>query len=108
MAPPTIEVKSPHVSDAFLASFLASDFDAADYFNQNLPALSPPNSASRGNLGRGALLSDIASQLQTQLSQINAQTSRVSNGLTRLTDDIVRSGGKLVYEVELLRGSTLR
>jgi hypothetical protein len=27
--------------------------------------------------------------------------------LTRLTDDIVRSGGKLVYEVELLRGEAL-
>jgi hypothetical protein len=52
-------------------------------------------------------LSDVAAQLQTLLSQINAQTSRVSNGLTRLTDDIVRSGGKLVYEVELLRGEIL-
>jgi hypothetical protein len=107
MATPSTEAKSPHVADAFLASFLTPHFDAADYFNQNLPALSASNTAARGTLGRNAPLSDLASQLQALLSQINAQTSRVSNGLTRLTDDIVRSGGKLVYEVELLRGEVL-
>jgi hypothetical protein len=107
MAPLSDEAKSSHVADVFLAPFLTSEFDAADYFNQSLPALSASNAGARGTLGRNAPLSDIASQLQALLSQINAQASRVSNGLTRLTDDIVRSGGKLVYEVELLRGEVL-
>lgn len=41
------------------------------------------------------------------LSQLNAHTTRLTNTLTQLTDDILRSGSRLAYEVELLRGETL-
>ena len=41
------------------------------------------------------------------LSQLNVHTTRLTNTLTQLTDDILRSGSRLAYEVELLRGETL-
>ncbi|KAF2749843.1 hypothetical protein M011DRAFT_278529 [Sporormia fimetaria CBS 119925] len=44
---------------------------------------------------------------QTLLSQLNAHTTRLSTVLTQLTDDILRSGGRLAYEVEVLRGDTI-
>jgi hypothetical protein len=52
-------------------------------------------------------LSELSIQTQAQLSQLNAHTTRLTNTLTDLTNDILRSGGRLAYEVELLRGETL-
>jgi hypothetical protein len=52
-------------------------------------------------------LSELSIQAQSVLSQLNAHTTRLSNTLTDLTNDILRSGGRLAYEVELLRGETL-
>lgn len=52
-------------------------------------------------------LADVSIQAQTVLSQLNAHTTRLTNTLTELTNDILRSGGRLAYEVELLRGETL-
>jgi hypothetical protein len=52
-------------------------------------------------------LAELSAQAQTQLSQLNAHTTRLTNTLTQLTDDILRSGSRLAYEVELLRGETL-
>lgn len=52
-------------------------------------------------------LSEVSLQAQSVLSQLNAHTTRLTNTLTQLTDDILRSGSRLAYEVELLRGETL-
>lgn len=52
-------------------------------------------------------LAELSAEAQTTLSQLNAHTTRLTNTLTQLTDDILRSGGRLAYEVELLRGETL-
>lgn len=68
-------------------------FDAADYLNSTLnPKLN---------------LSELSSQTQNLLSQLNAQTSRLTAILTQLTDDILRSGARLAYEVDLLRGEAI-
>lgn len=68
-------------------------FDAADYLNATLnPKLN---------------LSELSSQTQNLLSQLNAQTSRLTAVLTQLTDDILRSGARLAYEVDLLRGEAI-
>ena len=96
--------KSSHVSDSALAPFLQSHFDSADYLNATLPALSL---SSRQVKGTSASLADLSSQTQDLLSQLNAQTTRLSAILTQLTDDILRSGGRLAYEVEVLRGETI-
>ncbi|KAI0025087.1 hypothetical protein F4780DRAFT_722144 [Xylariomycetidae sp. FL0641] len=100
-----LQSKSAHLADPFLQSFLAPSFDPAEYFNSSLPSLQT-SSTARSHDGSVAL-ADLSAQAQTQLSQLNAHTTRLTNTLTQLTDDILRSGSRLAYEVELLRGETL-
>ncbi|KAK3297646.1 uncharacterized protein B0H64DRAFT_372978 [Chaetomium fimeti] len=101
--------QSQHVADPFLQDFLNPSFDAASYLNATLPPLqtssrTPGNQAS----SQGAVpLAELSIQTQTALSQLNAHTTRLTNTLTELTNDILRSGSRLAYEVELLRGETL-
>ncbi len=98
---PSITAKSPHVADPFLQDFLDPSFDPAEYLNSTLPSLQTGRGSS------GVPLADLSTQAQTTLSQLNAHTTRLTNTLTQLTDDILRSGSRLAYEVELLRGETL-
>lgn len=98
---------SNHVSENILQPFLQQDFDAADYLNATLPNLSLGAPGSRNSSGNNVNLADLSSQTQTLLSQLNAQTSRLTAVLTQLTDDIIRSGSRLAYEVEVLRGEAL-
>lgn len=98
------EPKSQHVSEPIVQPFLQPDFDPAAYLNRSLPSLS--TSTARQANGSAVPLADLSSHTQTLLSQLNAQTSRLSNTLTQLTDEIIRSGGRLAYEVEVLRGET--
>jgi hypothetical protein len=100
---------SSHTSDPFLKGFLGPSFDAADYFNSSLPPLKgagPTSSTSKSGKPPVPLV-DLSSQTQTLLSHLDAHTTRMSNTLTQLTDEILRSGSRLAYEVELLRGETL-
>jgi len=100
--------KSSHVSDPALAPFLEPTFNPADYLNATLPSLSLASASSRPlKTGHAASLADLSSQTQDLLSQLNAHTTRLSAILTQLTDDILRSGARLAYEVEVLRGETL-
>ncbi|KAL1585201.1 hypothetical protein WHR41_06417 [Cladosporium halotolerans] len=99
---PSPAPKSHHLSDPATHPFLTPSFDPATYLNSTLPSLSlsarpPPNNAS---------LPDLSAQTQTLLAQLSAQTARLSASLTQLTDEIIRSGGRLAYEVEVLRGET--
>ncbi|KAK6844261.1 hypothetical protein PG995_014371 [Apiospora arundinis] len=97
----------PHVSDPFLQSFLSPSFDPASYLNAALPPLQAHVSSVSSSPEGAVPLSELSSQAQALLSQLNAQTTRLTNTLTQLTDDILRSGSRLAYEVELLRGETL-
>ncbi|KAI0193670.1 hypothetical protein EV127DRAFT_248158 [Xylaria flabelliformis] len=96
--------KSAHVSDPFLQSFLSPAFSPADYLNSTLPSL---QTSARTNDPSQVPLAELSAQAQTQLSQLNAHTTRLTNTLTQLTDEILRSGSRLAYEVELLRGEAL-
>lgn len=87
-------------ADKALRPFLAPSFDPADFLNATLPSWKP---ASAQRLTSCAFLSE---QTQALLSQLNAQLNRLSNVLTQLTDDILRSGSRLAYDVEVLRGDT--
>ncbi|KAF2648731.1 hypothetical protein K491DRAFT_684450 [Lophiostoma macrostomum CBS 122681] len=113
MAVPTISEnstapRSSHVADPTLQSFLQPTFDPADYLNATLPALSLSSVSSRPlKQGTAVPLADLSVQTNDLLSQLNAHTTRLSTILTQLTDDILRSGGRLAYEVEVLRGETL-
>jgi hypothetical protein len=101
----TTTPKSSHVSDQLVQPFLQPDFDPATYLNSTLPSLSLSN--TRPINGNAVPLPELSIQTQALLSQLNAQTTRLSNSLTQLTDEIIRSGGRLAYEVEVLRGETI-
>ncbi|KAG5930464.1 hypothetical protein E4U42_001036 [Claviceps africana] len=101
-----IEPKSVHTSDEFLGDFLSPAFDAASFLNAALPPLATKTTPAQ-SAGNGVPLAELSVQTQALLSQLNAQTTRLSNTLTQLTDEILRSGSRLAYEVELLRGEAL-
>ena len=105
MAITTIKPKSSHTTDQLVQPFLQPDFDPATYLNTTLPSLSLSNTRSTNNSSAVAL-PELSIQTQALLSQLNAQTNRLSNSLTQLTDEIIRSGARLAYEVEVLRGET--
>lgn len=103
-----IEPKSSHTADPFLRDFLSPNFDPASYLNSKLPALATKSASGASLTASGAVsLTELSKQASTLLSQVNAQTTRLLDTLTLLTDDILRSGSRLAYEVELLRGETL-
>jgi hypothetical protein len=52
-------------------------------------------------------LAELSTQTQSLLSRLSAHTTRLTTTLTGLTDEILRSGSRLAYEVEVLRGETL-
>jgi hypothetical protein len=93
------ELIVPHsASDEVLRPFLAARFDPADFLNSTLPSWSSTSQPSS--------LAELNTQTQTLVSQLNAQLTRLTSNLTQLTDDILRSGGRLSYEVEMLRGDS--
>ncbi|KAK3304217.1 uncharacterized protein B0T15DRAFT_535814 [Chaetomium strumarium] len=105
-----VQPQSPHVADPFLQHFLGPAFDPAAYLNAALPPLQTSSRVpgSQGATQPGAVpLAELSIQAQSVLSQLSAHTTRLTNTLTELTNDILRSGGRLAYEVELLRGETL-
>ncbi|GKZ98954.1 hypothetical protein AnigIFM60653_000294 [Aspergillus niger] len=108
-APTAAKVPSSRPSLEMTADFTDQSFDPAEYLNNALPALTL--ASSQTNLSRGPAgavpLPELSTQVQSVLSQINAQNARHSTALTQLTDEILRSGGRLAYEVELLRGETI-
>lgn len=100
--------KSDHVSDPFLKDFLNPSFDAAEYLNSTLPSLQVSSVSGVPRATSQSLpLVDLSIEVQTLVSQLNAHTTRLTSTLTQLTDEILRSGGRLAYEVELLRGEAL-
>lgn len=98
----TTSPRSPHTSDHLLRPFLSPTFDPTTYLNSTLPSLSlaspPPKTPNTLSLA------DLTAQTQSHIAQLSAQTSRLTTTLTTLTDDILRSGSRLAYEVEVLRG----
>lgn len=93
------------MADPYLDDFRDPAFDAAAYLNKVLPPLqSQPASRSAS---AAVPLPELSSQAQTAVTHLNNHTTRLTNTLTQLTDDILRSGSRLAYEVELLRGDTL-
>jgi hypothetical protein len=107
MAITTTKPKSSHTTDQLVQPFLQPDFDPATYLNTTLPSLSLSNTRPTNSSSNSAVtLPELSVQTQALLSQLNAQTNRLSNSLTQLTDEIIRSGARLAYEVEVLRGET--
>lgn len=98
----TSQQVNTHLTDASLRPFLSPSFSPIDYLNATLPS-----STGTKQQQPAPSLSTIASQTQSHISTLNAQTTRLSATLTGLTDDILRTSSRLAYEVELLRGEAL-
>lgn len=90
-------------SDKALRPFLAPSFDPADFLNATLPSWTSTSSSAQQRQTNSASLSE---QTQALVSQLTAQLNRLSNTLTQLTDEILRCGSRLAYDVEVLRGDT--
>lgn len=99
------EPKSQHTSDEFLQDFLNPSFDPISYINASLPPLAPKSTVPSNP--SAVPLAELTTQAQTLLSQLDAHTTRLSDTLTQITDDILRSGSRMSYEVEMLRGEAL-
>lgn len=95
-------IVNPYLTDPSLRPFLSSTFSPIDYLNSTLPSTTTTKQQQPA-----PSLSAIASQTQSHISTLNAQTTRLSTTLTGLTDDILRTSSRLAYEVELLRGEAL-
>lgn len=95
------------MSEKALDPFRAPTFDPVQYLNANLQVSTIPTpSSNRPQTASAVSLTELSSQAQTLLSQLNGQLTRFSATLNQLTDEILRSGGRLAYEVEVLRGDT--
>ncbi|EEH50768.1 uncharacterized protein PADG_06847 [Paracoccidioides brasiliensis Pb18] len=100
--------------DPTLSHFTDPFFDPVDYLNNTLPPLSisqfqsqsQPQSQLRPDVTPVSLAA-LSTQTQSLVTQLSAQNARLSNTLTQLTDEILRGGGRLAYEVEVLRGEAM-
>lgn len=90
--------------DPVLLPLSNARFDAVDYLNDVLPAITLTTQSQSSKITRTSQLQAASNELQTSLSKINAHNIRTSSDLTVLTDEILRSGNRLAYEVEILRG----
>ncbi|KAJ5722517.1 hypothetical protein N7488_000552 [Penicillium malachiteum] len=100
-------IKSPNVPDS-TPNFADPNFDPAEFLNESLSPLTVASSQPNASRTTGSVpLTELSAQVQSLLSQISAQNVRLSSTLSQLSDEILRSGGRLAYEVEVLRGETI-
>jgi hypothetical protein len=105
---PTRAGVKPSNQAAASPNFADPNFDPADFLNDTLSPLTVASSQPNASRSPGSVpLAELSTQVQSLLSQISAQNIRLSSTLSQLTDEILRSGGRLAYEVEVLRGETI-
>ncbi|KAJ5692928.1 hypothetical protein N7462_002351 [Penicillium macrosclerotiorum] len=103
-------VKPPHPSSTsdIAPNFSDPNFDPAEFLNESLSPLTVASTQPNASRAPGSVpLTELSAQVQSLLSQISAQNVRLSSTLSQLSDEILRSGGRLAYEVEVLRGETI-
>ena len=105
MASITTSSRSTHTSDPILQPFLSPTFDPTAYLNTAIPSLHLTSPLAKSAMTLP--LSELAAQTQSHIAQLSAQTTRLTATLTNLTDDILRSGSRLAYEVEVIRGEAI-
>ncbi|KAJ5132603.1 hypothetical protein N7448_006761 [Penicillium atrosanguineum] len=89
-------------------NFADPNFDPAEFLNDSLSPLTVASLQPNASRAPGSVpLTELSAQVQSLLSQISAQNVRLSSTLSQLSDEILRSGGRLAYEVEVLRGETI-
>lgn len=79
-------------------------FDPVDFLNEILPTITLSSQTQTQKTSRSTQLQGASTDSLALLSTLNALNVRASADLTSLTDEIIRSGNRLAYEVEVLRG----
>lgn len=87
-----------------LMKFGQPNFDPVDFLNDALPSLGLSSQPQTSKVSRASQIQGAASESLALLSGLNTINIRSSSELTSLTDEIIRSGNRLAYEVEVLRG----
>jgi hypothetical protein len=103
------ESKPPAVTnlaiDNSLQHFTDTTFDPVSFLNDCLPSLSLSSTLPTDQIrSKESSLQDVSTRTQSFLTKLNAQNIRFAGNLSHLTDEILRSGSRLAYEVEVLRG----
>jgi hypothetical protein len=80
------------------------EFNPVDFLNDALPNLSLSTQTQASKVSRSTQVQGAATEALALFSSLNAINIRSSSELTSLTDEIIRSGNRLAYEVEVLRG----
>lgn len=94
--------------ESSLRHFTDPSFDPVDFLNDTLPPLTLSASQPHASRAPGSVsLAELSSRIQSLVSQTGTQNVRLSGILTQLTEEILRSGGRLAYEVEVLRGEAI-
>ena len=91
-------------TDRFSTAFTDPNLDPVQFLNNVVPRLSLSKTTPTTG---SATLNEVSSSTQSLLSHLGAHNSQLSATLTQLTDEILRSGSRLAYEVEILRGDTI-
>jgi hypothetical protein len=103
-APSRLDSPEP---DSALQKLQDASFDPVDFLNSSISTSSPPpGPQSSSKSSKIPQIQDTSAQVQGLLAKLNAHNIRYSNTLTQLADDILRSGSRLAYEVEILRGDS--
>ncbi|OKL63494.1 hypothetical protein UA08_01551 [Talaromyces atroroseus] len=97
-----------HQLEPSLRHFADPSFDPIDFINDSFPPLTLSASQPHASRAPGSVsLGELSSRSQSLVSQTSTQNVRLSGILTQLTEEILRSGGRLAYEVEVLRGESI-
>ncbi|KAL6242167.1 hypothetical protein RBB50_011079 [Rhinocladiella similis] len=104
--PPGIETETslPDTSGILLAKLDQPTFDTVDFLNSSLPVLNLSSQQQAQRTEKSAQIQSASADALSLLSSLNTVNVRASSDLTSLTDEIIRSGNRLAYEVEVLRG----
>ncbi|KAI1617086.1 hypothetical protein EDD37DRAFT_645123 [Exophiala viscosa] len=78
--------------------------DPVDFLNDVLPTVNLSSQAHVQKTTRSAQIQSTSTDTIALLSSLNGINIRASSDLGTLTDEIIRSGNRLAYEVEVLRG----
>jgi len=79
-------------------------FDPVRFLNDILPSPNLSSQSAASKIDRGSQIQNVSVEVLSLLSTLNNHNIRCSSELNALTDEIVRSGNRLAYEVEILRG----
>ncbi|KAL2436502.1 hypothetical protein ABEF95_011337 [Exophiala dermatitidis] len=103
--PARVESEPANTDDGspVLAKLKQSQFDPVDFLNNALPVLNLSSQTQVQKTSRSTQIQTVSTESLTLLNSLNTLNIRASSDLTSLTDEIVRSGNRLAYEVEVLR-----